>query len=61
MFILEMYQNGAQIVKDAKTGVRDDALLVIVSYELASRMVDNSKLWKGQVCTVPTVFSCQFL
>lgn len=56
-----MYQNGAQIVKDAKTGVRDDALLVIVSYELASRMVDNSKLWKGQVCTVPTVFSCQFL
>ena len=38
-----------QIIKDAKDGVRDSAQLVIVSYDLATRMVDKSLLWKGQV------------
>ena len=38
-----------QIIKDAKDGVKDSAQLVIVSYDLATRMVDKSLLWKGQV------------
>lgn len=38
-----------QIIKDAKDGVRDSAQLVIVSYDLATRMVEKSLLWKGQV------------
>ncbi|CAM9851352.1 unnamed protein product, partial [Ectocarpus sp. 8 AP-2014] len=37
-----------QIVRDAKEGVRDSAQLVIVSYDLATRMVEKSLLWKGQ-------------
>ncbi|CAN0028311.1 unnamed protein product, partial [Hapterophycus canaliculatus] len=41
-------EENIQIVKDAKDGVRDRALLVIVSYDLATRMVDKSLLWKGQ-------------
>lgn len=40
---------GDQIIKDAKDGVKDSAQLVIVSYDLATRMVDKSLLWKGQV------------
>ena len=38
-----------QIVKDAKDGVRDSALMVIVSYDLATRMASKSLLWEGQV------------
>ncbi|CAM9562188.1 unnamed protein product, partial [Scytosiphon promiscuus] len=41
-------EESIQVVKDAKAGVRDSALLVIVSYDLASRMVEKSLLWKGQ-------------
>lgn len=42
-----------QIIKDAKEGVHDSAQLVIVSYDLATRMAEKSLLWKGQViyCT----------
>lgn len=49
LLLLLLLSAGGQIVKDAKDGVRDSALLVIVSYDLATRMVDNSLLWKGQV------------
>lgn len=42
-----------QIVKDAKAGVRDGALMVVVSYDLATRMADKSLLWKGQVSGQP--------
>lgn len=38
-----------QVVINAKNGVKDGALVVILSYDLASRMVDNSLLWQGQV------------
>ncbi|CAN0484297.1 unnamed protein product, partial [Discosporangium mesarthrocarpum] len=39
---------GVQVVKDAKQGVDDRAQVVIVSYDLATRMVENSLLWGGQ-------------
>lgn len=38
-----------QVVRDAKNSVRDAALMVIVSYDLATRMVGTNLLWKGQV------------
>ena len=36
-------------MKNGKEGVRDSAQMVIISYELASRMVNKSLLWAGQV------------